>query len=230
MKKNISYSMTDMAMEDRPRERLVAYGAQNLHTRELLMILLGSGHKGADVMELADAILAMRPGITGFSDIDFHELTSINGVKTSKATTILAAIELGRRVHGKTYNTAVSVRDPDAVADLFMDQMRNQKKEEFWILLVDVKCRTYAREQVSVGILNQSLIHPREVFKKAVQQSARGIILVHNHPSGDPQPSKEDLAITERLVEAGRIMGIDVMDHLIIGRDDYYSFRQYGRM
>ncbi len=228
MTEKITYRIQDMNEDERPRERLLQYGVSALHNRELLAILLGTGTSGASALTTADEILRSKPGITSFHDIRLAELTAVKGVGTGKAATIMAAIEFGKRVHQKTSYEAVAVRDPEAVANLFAFDLRNKKKEEFWILLVDVKCKAFQKELISVGTLNQSLIHPREVFQIAIRQSARGIILVHNHPSGDPTPSPEDHQITERLVETGKIIGIDVMDHVVIGKDDYYSFRQYG--
>lgn len=230
MDQPIKYRIKELPEETRPRERLQKLGAESLHERELIAILLRTGTGRENALDLADRILRYSEGMQGLRDISLQELTSLHGIGPGKAASILAGIELGRRAHEVAVKETISVSDPQTVADYFTGHMRTLKKEEFWILLVDVKCKMIHKQQISVGTINQSLIHPREVFEPAIRRSARGIIFVHNHPSGDPLPSREDLAVTRRLMEVGQVMGIDVLDHLIIGRHDFYSLRQNGDM
>lgn len=230
MDQPVKYRIKELPEETRPRERLQKLGAQSLHERELLAILLRTGTGRENALQLADRILQYTEGVQGLKDISLQELTGLHGIGPGKAASVLAGIELGRRAHEVCMQETISVSDPQTVADHFTGHMRTLKKEEFWILLVDVKCKMIHKQQISVGTINQSLIHPREVFEPAIRRSARGIIFVHNHPSGDPLPSQEDLAVTRRLTEVGQVMGIDVLDHLIIGRHDFYSLRQNGDM
>lgn len=230
MDQPVRYRIKELPEETRPRERLQKMGAQSLHERELLAILLRTGAGKQNALDLADGILQYAEGIQGLRDISLQELTSLYGIGPGKAASILAGIELGRRAHEVCVKEKISASDPQTVADHFTGFMCTLKKEEFWILLVDVKCNMIHKQQISVGTINQSLIHPREVFEPAIRRSARGIIFVHNHPSGDPLPSREDLQVTRRLMEVGSIVGIDVLDHVIIGRHDFYSLRQNGDM
>lgn len=224
----VSYKIKEMPKTERPRERLQAVGAQVLGNRELLAILIGQGRKDRNALQLADDILIRFGEVGGLAGLRISELTGIDGIGPGKASTILAAIELGRRVYEPQEKEKEYVRNPQAVADLFMQSCTNKKKEEFWILLVDAKLRVYAKERISEGTLTQSLVHPREVFTQAIRQAAHGIILVHNHPSGDPKPSPEDFNITARLEECGEVIGITVLDHVVIGNGNYYSFKEHG--
>lgn len=230
MDEPVKYTIKELPEETRPRERLLKLGVDALHERELIAVLLRTGSGKDNALELADRLLQYAEGTQGLRDISLQELTSLHGIGPGKAASLLAGMELGRRVHEVVGKEAISVADPQTVADHFSGGLRNLKKEEFWILLVDVKCKMIHKQQISVGTINQTIIHPREVFEPAVRRFARGIILVHNHPSGDPYPSKEDRQVTRRLMEAGNIMGIDVLDHIIIGRHDFYSLRQNGDM
>ncbi len=224
----VKYRIKELPEETRPRERLQKLGAEGLHERELIAILLRTGNGQENALDLADRVVQYAEGVKGLRDISLQELTSIHGIGPGKAASILAGIELGRRAHAVCLQETISVHDPQMVADHFTGHMGTLKKEEFWVLLVDVKCKMIHKQQISVGTINQSLIHPREVFEPAIRRSARGIIFVHNHPSGDPSPSREDLAVTHRLKEVADVVGIDVLDHLIIGRHDFYSMRQNG--
>ncbi len=201
-------------------------GAEKLTDVELLAILLSTGNKETNVLELASHVLQAHKGITGLKDLTLSELTQEKGIGAAKATTILAAVELGKRVHNSTvaYRPVITCAADAGV--LLESRMRHLDREHFCVLLLSAQNAVIGFETISIGTLTHTLTHPREVFKQAIRQSASSMILAHNHPSGECQPSDEDLHLTERLVEAGQIIGISVLDHIIVGEDSYYSFRE----
>ncbi|AOT73316.1 RadC family protein [Geosporobacter ferrireducens] len=216
-----------MAENERPREKLVKNGVSSLSNAELLAILIRTGTKDVSAIELAHRILAMdHEGVKYLADCTVQELSEIKGIGPSKACQIVSAIEIGRRIAKITPTQSNQITSPKDVADMFMEEMRYHKKEYFKILLLNTKNSIIATEIISIGNLNASLVHPREVFVKAIKKSAASIILLHNHPSGNPQPSQEDISITKRLIEAGNIIGIDVLDHIIIGDGCYKSLKE----
>lgn len=212
----------------RPRERLERLGAEQLTDVELLAILISTGNKETNVLELASNVLQAHKGIIGLQGASLFELTQVKGVGKAKATTILAAVELGKRVH----NSTVAYRPViDSTADagiLLEGRMRHLDREHFCVILLNSNNAIISIETIAIGTLTNVLAHPREVFKQAIRQSASTVLLAHNHPSGDYLPSDDDIMLTERLVEAGNIIGIPVVDHIIIGQDGYYSFTDYG--
>lgn len=217
-------AIKDLPDDMRPRERLLAKGEEHLSESELLAILLGSGSRDQSALELADELLLQNEGIRFVKRMTLAELQNIKGIGSAKATRLKAAVELGRRVTlAETRRDTVT--SPEDVASLVMDDMRFYDREHFKCMYLNRKNQMIALETVSVGGLSSSVVHPREVFKPAIQRSAASVILIHNHPSGDPKPSNEDVAITKRLVEAGRLLGIDVLDHLIIGDGNYASLK-----
>lgn len=216
----------DIEKFDRPREKLSLYGVNNLSDEELLAIILGTGSKKLNAIELARQILNKIKSQNNHMDITLAELMTINGVGISKASTIVASLELGRRLNIRKNFKEYSINSPDSVANIFMEELGYKLRECFYILLLDTKNKIISKELISEGTLNSSLVHPREVFKPAIKMSANSIILIHNHPSGDVSPSKEDLQITDRLVETGNIIGISVLDHLIIGNGKFLSFKE----
>ncbi|MGI6751360.1 MAG: RadC family protein [Anaerovoracaceae bacterium] len=219
----------ELPQNERPREKLRLYGVSSLSNVELLAILIGKGTKKASALSLAQQVLALEPeGISYLSDIATEELCTISGMGTAKSCQIVAAIELGRRIATTPRNKSISIETPAMVADLFMEEMRYFKKEVFRVLLLDTKNQIIAREDISVGNLNSSIVHPREVFHNAVKKSASSILLVHNHPSGNPQPSQNDKDITVRLAQAGELLGINVLDHLVIGDGVFVSMKEIG--
>lgn len=220
----------DMPLEERPRERLTSLGPKELQTKELLAILLGSGRRDASALDVADEVLEALPYLLRTRDVRVQEVMGHPGIGEAKAARIVAALELGWRMRTEMPEPGDLANEPQMVADLFSDEFCHKMKEEFWVLMLDVKCRAFARHRVSEGTLNQALVHPREVFQMPVRLSARGIILVHNHPSGDPSPSTEDRQITRRLAEVGALMGIEVLDHVIVAARGYYSFKQEGAL
>ena len=209
----------------RPRERMALLGADKLTDVELLAILISTGNKETNVLELASHILQAHKGITGLQNLTLAELTQEKGVGKAKATTILAAVELGKRVHNSTVAYRPVINGSSDAGVLLESRMRHLDREHFCVVLLSANNAVIGIETISIGTLTNTQVHPREVFKQAIRQSASGVILAHNHPSGDSVPSDEDLYLTERLVEAGHIIGIHVIDHIIVGEDSYYSFR-----
>ncbi|MEG1310976.1 MAG: DNA repair protein RadC [Romboutsia sp.] len=215
-----------MALEERPREKMLAKGEKSLSNAELLAILLRTGTKHKNAIELASYIINKDlQGLRYLQDMTIEELCEIDGIGLSKATQIKAALELGIRVASikpKTYK----VKNPWDIYKYYMDSLRYQKKEIFKVVLLNTKNEIISDIDVSIGTLNSSLVHPREVFREAIKRSTNKIILMHNHPSGSIEPSKEDKNITSRLIKCGEIIGIEVLDHIIIGDGLYFSFKE----
>lgn len=212
----------DLPQEERPRERLIKSGAEHLSTGELLAIILRTGSKNENAVELANRLLK-NYGLKGLSTATLQELKSIPGIKNAKACQLLACFELARRLEAYTSNPKPRIKSSRDVYTLLAPKMRDLKKESFTALYLNTKNALLRMETVSLGSLNGSFIHPREVFKTAVLESAASVIIAHNHPSGDPSPSKEDIEVTQRLIDAGRIMGIELIDHVIIGEEGFES-------
>ena len=223
-----NYTIKDLPLNERPREKLLKYGPSSLSNAELIAVIIRTGHMNDNAIDLANRILSLdSSGISYLAEITAHELMNkINGVGQCKAAQIVAAIELGKRISSRSGDTKLKVVSPNVIAELFMEEMRYLKKEHFKVVLLNTKNQIISIEEISVGSLNASIVHPREVFNAAIRKSANSIILVHNHPSGDPTPSKEDIEVTSRLVEAGEIIGIKVLDHIIIGDNKYVSLNE----
>lgn len=220
-------TIKDLPGDVRPRERLVTHGAQALSNIELLAILLRTGNDQETALEVAQRMLA-EGGLAFLARASAQELQhSFRGVGLAKACQIKAAIELGRRV-ALAGDQRLTISSPQEVAGLVMEEMRHLDREHFRAVALGTKNQVLGVESVSVGTLNSSIVHPREVFKAAIRRNAAALILVHNHPSGDPAPSRDDVAITARLVEAGKILGIEILDHVIIGDRCYVSFKEQG--
>ena len=229
-----SISMTllvrDLPADERPRERLLAEGAASLSNTELLAVLLRTGVKDDSVLRVAEKVLALykERGLAAITQMSAKELSSIKGVGMAKAATILAAVELGRRLALKAAEARTVVHGPADAASYVMPRFRFERREHFAVLLLNAKNHILALKTISVGTLTSSVVHPREVFQAAIEGAAAGVILVHNHPSGDPAPSGEDIAVTRRMVEAGEIMDIPVLDHVIVGYDKFISLKEEG--
>ncbi len=219
--------IAELPVEERPRERLIARGARSLSTAELLAVLLGTGRRGESALDVAGRLLGQIGEIRDFVDAEVQELKQVPGVGLAKAVTILAALELGRRLQDSRADLH-KITSPKDAADYFMDKLRFLRKEHLMTLHLDTKHQVLGEEIVSIGSLNSSIVHPREIFKTALKRSAAAIICAHNHPSGDPTPSTEDLEVTKRLVAAGQLLGIELLDHLIIGDNHYISLREEG--
>jgi DNA repair protein RadC len=221
----------DLPLEERPREKLVSYGPAVLSNAELLAILLRTGTRGESVLRMAERVLAYCKdrGLASMVHMSVEELAKIHGLGPGKAATVLAAVELGRRLAIAEARVEI-IHGPEDVARFAMPHFRHETKEHFAVLLLNTKNHILAMPVISQGSLTASVVHPREVFEAAVRHSAASMILLHNHPSGDPSPSREDIAVTERLVKAGQIMDIPVLDHVIIGNDSFASLKEKGLM
>lgn len=224
------WTIKDMPPEMRPREKMEQMGPEALTDGELVAILLRVGTRQESAIELAHRLLAQPQGLRFLAEASIQDFQEIRGIGLAKASQIKAAIELGRRIALEGGLAKPAIKSPDDVAFLLMEKMRYLDREHFKVLLLDTKNQVLLIETISIGSLNSSIVHPRELFKQAIKRSAAGVILVHNHPSGDPTPSPEDLAVTKRLMEGGQILGIDVLDHIIIGDKKYYSLKRQGKM
>ena len=220
----------DLPLEERPREKLLLYGAGALSNVELLAILLRSGTKKKSVLRIAEEILAhiKEQGLTAMVHISAAELAKIDGVGQVKAATLQAAIELGRRLSVQSAAKIQVVHGPEDVARYAMPRFRFEQREHFAVMLLNTKNHIIGMPEVSVGSLSASVVHPREVFRAAIDFAAASMILLHNHPSGDPTPSREDIAVTERLVKAGKVMDIPVLDHVVLGCERFTSLKEKG--
>lgn len=230
MEQRYTVAIKELPTEERPRERLQRYGAQSLSTAELLAIVLRTGTRERSAVGLAEHLLSLHGGLRGVANATVDEMARVKGLGPVKGVQIAACVELGRRLASHTEETRPVIRTPEDVAHLLMAELRDSRKEHFIALMMDVKNRVLKRATVSVGTLDASLVHPREVFKEAVAISAAAVIVCHNHPSGDPTPSPEDRQITARLCEAGKVMGIEVLDHIVLGDGRWVSLKQLGWM
>lgn len=221
-------AIREMPATERPRERLTHYGASALSTTELLAIQLRIGTRERSAVGLAELLLSHFGGLRGVSNASVEELGKVKGIGPVKAVEIMAAVELGKRLAALSPEEKPCIRSPQDVANLLMPEMRDLKKEHLKSLLLNSKNQVMHIKTVSVGILDSSLVHPREVFKDAILASSAAIIIAHNHPSGDPTPSPEDKRVTQRLHEAGQLLGIDLLDHIVIGDQRWVSLKERG--
>lgn len=236
--KNIGYrdveifttSIKDLNDNDKPREKLYKFGADKLSEYELIAILLGSGSRNEDVLTLSKKLWQYMSKFHRISELAIDDLMEIEGIGLSKACSIISALELSKRINIRECVDNFSVGSPKSVADIFMNILRDEMKEHFYVLLLDTKNKIISWDEISKGDLNSSIVHPREVFKYALKYSANSIICLHNHPSGDPTPSMQDIEITKRLQEVGNLVGIKLLDHIIIGYNKYISLREKGIM
>ncbi|MNN28022.1 hypothetical protein D3C81_1415790 [compost metagenome] len=227
---NATYMLRDIPSEERPRERMMKYGASVLSQAELLAILLRTGIHQESAIHMAQRIIGEIGGIRGFMDLNIDELTKMRGIGPAKAVQIKAGIELGQRLTVLRQPEAQIIRSPRDAADIVMEQLRYLQKEHFVCLFLNTKNHIIAQETLSIGSLNASIVHPREVFRAAIKCCSASIVCAHNHPSGDPTPSSEDILITNRLCKAGEIVGIDVLDHIVIGDGEFVSLKEQGLM
>lgn len=216
---------------DKPRERLYQYGSENLSDEELISIILKTGTKGMSVKEVSLKLLENVGDIKKLKDIGINTLMGINGIGKVKAIEIKAAIELGRRIYIDNNKLGgIILNNSLKIYEYFKDLVGDKKQEYFYTVYVDTKGRYIDKKCLFVGTINNSIVHPREIFKEAYLLSANGIICIHNHPSGDPTPSKEDVMITRKINEIGMIHGIKLIDHIIVGMDSYYSFYEDNKL
>ena len=222
------FLIRDFPLSERPRERFLREGARGLSNQELIALLLRTGTKNESVLQLADRLIIKFDGLRMLKDASVQEITGINGIGEAKAIQLLAAVELGRRVHNLMTTDRYVIRSPEDCANFLMEELRFLSQEHFVCVYLNTKNQVLHKQTIFIGSLNSSIVHPREVFKEAFRRSAASIICAHNHPSGDPTPSKEDIDVTKRLIECGRLIGIDILDHLIIGEKKYVSLKEKG--
>jgi len=223
-----SFTIHDLPKEERPRERLVKFGEQALSAQELLQVILGRGIAGESVVVTAQKLLSQFGSLQKLAEASIEELSSVKGIGPAKATQIKAVFEIGRRVSTQVLSyKSKELTNPKKVYQLIKNKLKDYHKEHFYI--IPINSRNYSIAEVSVGSLNASIVHPREVFAEAIKNKAVSVIFAHNHPSGNPEPSQDDLATTKRLVEAGKILGIEVEDHIIVTKDGkipFFSFKE----
>jgi DNA repair protein RadC len=222
--------MREVAPHDRPREKLERFGTCGLGDNELLALVIGSGSRHADVLAVANEILTHTGGASGLARLELGLLRRVCGVGPARAARILAAVELGRRSLIRASPERPQLKTPRQLAAYLLPQYGAAAVEQFGLVLLDTKHRIIRTKIVSVGSLDATVVHPREVFREAAAASAAAIVLFHNHPSGDPTPSPDDLMLTTRMVSAGGIMGIEVLDHLILADRQYFSLVESGRL
>jgi len=222
-----SFTLHDLPPEERPRERLVRFGEQALSAQELLQLILGRGIAGESVAITAQKLLSHFGSLQKLSEANIEELSQVKGIGLAKAAQIKAAFEIGRRISSQA--PAYKQKDlssPEKVFKLVRSKLKDHSKEHFYLIALD--SRNWSISEVSLGTLDANLVHPREAFSEAIKNRAASVIFVHNHPSGDPEPSEDDLAITKRLVEAGKILGIKVIDHIIVAKNRFLSLKEKG--
>ena len=221
----------DIPESERPKEKLFKYGAEILSNSELLAIILRTGTKSENVITLSNRLLSELEGLDGILNADAHEIMSIKGIKQGKASQILALAELFKRFRTlKAVSGEVKVKSPKDVVDVIMGEMMNLEQEVLKVLFLSTKNIIIGSKDVFKGSLNSSIVHPREIFKQAIKRNSASIIICHNHPSGDPTPSKEDINVTLRIKECGKIIGIELLDHIIIGKNRFVSFKETGQI
>lgn len=223
-----SLMIRDFPQDERPRERFIKNGPQSLSNHELVAILLRTGTKDESVLQLSNRLLTNFEGLRLLKGATLEEITEIKGIGEAKAIQILAAVEIGRRIANLNYNERYVIRSPEDGANYVMNDMRFLSQEHFVCLYLNTKNQVLHKQTIFIGSLNASIVHPREVFREALKRSAASIICLHNHPSGDPAPSREDIEVTKRLVECGKMLGIELLDHLIIGENKFVSLKEKG--
>uniref|UniRef100_A0A7C6AA22 JAB domain-containing protein n=1 Tax=candidate division WOR-3 bacterium TaxID=2052148 RepID=A0A7C6AA22_UNCW3 len=226
-----SFTVLDLPKGERPRERLLRLGPEVLSSQEILSVILGRGTRGKSVMNIAQELLSKFGNLKAIAGASVEELCQIDGIGPAKACQIKAALELGKRVEGQPEDeTKIEIKTTQDVLKVVRPRLKDKKREYFLLLLLDSRNQLIRPVDISIGSLDATVVHPREVFKEAISASAASVICVHNHPSGNPEPSEDDLNLTKRLVQAGKLLGIEVLDHIIIGWQGYYSLKSRNLM
>lgn len=223
-----SFTVRDLPKPERPRERLIKFGPEALSAQELLALVIGRGIPKKSVMNIAQELLAKFGNIRSISQASIEALAEIKGLGLAKAAQIKATFELGRRQELEPELKDYDIKNPQSIVKAIRSSIKDKAKEHFKLILLDSRNKIIGISTISIGTLNANLVHPREIFKEAIMHNSASVVLAHNHPSGDPEPSEEDLKITERLVESGKILGIEVIDHIIIGKTNFASFKERG--
>jgi len=217
-----SFTLHDLPKEERPRERLIKFGEQALSAQELLQLILGRGIAGESVVVTSQKLLSQFGSLQKLAEASIEELSSVKGIGPAKAAQIKAVFEIGRRISTQTPSyKSKELTNPEKVFKFMRGNVKDYSKEHFYVIALS--SRNWSVNEVSIGTLDSSLVHPREAFSEAIKSNASSVIFVHNHPSGDPEPSEEDLAITKKLIDSGNVLGIKVIDHIIITRSNFLS-------
>ncbi len=230
-----SHTLNDLPLSERPRERLVLFGTEALSAQELVAIILGRGVAGEPVMLTAQKLLSTFGSLDALINASLEDLQTVKGIGLAKACQFRAILEISHRINDPLHSSDKSKKSkallkPDDVYKMIKPKFARLKKEHFVLLSFDTRNRVIGFDTISVGTLNASLVHPRELFGIAIRRHAASVIIVHNHPSGDPDPSDEDIKVTAKLVEAGKLMGIQVLDHIVVAQDSFYSFNSENVM
>jgi len=228
LKDDRNFTVRDMPRQERPRERLQRWGPDALSSQELLALIIGRGVSKRSVLDIAQELINRFGSVHGMSKATIEELSAIHGVGIAKAAQIQAAFELAKRQDLEQDISKFTINDPQSMVKAIRADIKDKAKEHFKLVLLNTRNKVIGITTISIGTLNASLVHPREVFREAIQRSASSVILVHNHPSDDLEPSEEDIRLTRRMVEAGKIMGIEVLDHIIIARHSFLSMKSRG--
>jgi DNA repair protein RadC len=223
---NSYFTIKEIPVDDRPRERLIKFGPEVLSNSELLAIILRVGMKSESAIAMANRIISTNEGLQYLSTATVQELSKIKGIGDAKAAQIKAALELGKRLKNFRSDMKVKISNPEDIVEIVMEDMRYLKKEHLRTIFLNTKNIVIDVKDLSIGSLNSSIVHPREIFSEAIRKSSSSIVICHNHPSGDPTPSQEDINITKRLYEVGKLVGIDLLDHVIIGDGRYISLKE----
>ncbi|WML35699.1 DNA repair protein RadC [Clostridium sp. OS1-26] len=218
----------DLPTNERPRERLFRYGVETLSNSELLAIILRSGSKKENILNLSGRIIKENGGLNGLLNCTADDFINLHGIGKAKAAQLIALAEISKRLKSYKDGNEYKIVTPNDAAELVMEEMRYLRQEYLKVVMLNTKNIVICIKDVSVGSLNSSIVHPREVFCDAIRKSSASIVVCHNHPSGDPTPSNEDINVTHRLKECGKLLGIDLLDHIIIGNGIYISLKQKG--
>ncbi|MDD4363133.1 MAG: DNA repair protein RadC [Atribacterota bacterium] len=224
------YTIKDWPEYERPRERLLYHGAESLSDAELLAIILVNGYSGKTSVEIARNLLAKFGSLRNLMKSPYSEVKETFGIGEAKYAQVKAALEIGVRLAQEKILPGKRIQKAQDVVDYYYAEMRDKKKELFHIVLLDIRYQIIRDVLVSMGSLSETIVHPREVMKEVVKESAAAVIFLHNHPSGNPQPSQQDITLTDRLCKSCQVMGVKVLDHIIIGEDQFYSFAQMGQI